>query len=101
MRNFAAEIDDLTYLIQIQRNMSDIIGRERETKELMRLYRKKQALLVAVYGRRRVGKTYLIRELFKDCFAFYHTGVANAPKKEQLGEVLKVQKKILQNLKIF
>ncbi len=56
--------------------MSDIIGRERETEELMRLFNKKQAQLVALYGRRRVGKTYLVRELFKDRFAFYHTGVS-------------------------
>ena len=56
--------------------MIKIIGREREIEELMRLYHKKQAQLVAVYGRRRVGKTYLVRELFKNHFAFYHTGVS-------------------------
>lgn len=56
--------------------MSDIIGRERETEELTRIYHKRQAQLVALYGRRRVGKTYLVRELFKDRFAFYHTGVS-------------------------
>ena len=58
------------------KNMSDIIGRERETEELLRLFNKRQAQLVALYGRRRVGKTYLVRELFKDRFAFYHTGVS-------------------------
>ena len=31
---------------------------------------------MAVYGRRRVGKTYLIRELFGDRMAFYHTGLS-------------------------
>lgn len=56
--------------------MSDIIGREREKEELTRIYHKRQAQLVALYGRRRVGKTYLVRELFKDRFAFYHTGVS-------------------------
>lgn len=56
--------------------MSTIIGRKKEIEELTAIYRKKQAQLVAVYGRRRVGKTYLIRELFKDKFAFYHTGVS-------------------------
>lgn len=56
--------------------MGNIIGREREKEELMRLFNKKQAQLVALYGRRRVGKTYLVRELFKDRFAFYHTGVS-------------------------
>lgn len=56
--------------------MAIIIGREREKKELLTIYHRDQAQLVAVYGRRRVGKTYLVRELFKDDFAFYHTGVS-------------------------
>lgn len=42
----------------------------------MNLFRKKQAQLVAVYGRRRVGKTYLVRELFKEQIVFHHTGVS-------------------------
>lgn len=42
----------------------------------MNIYARRQAQLVAVYGRRRVGKTYLVRELFKNDFVFYHTGVS-------------------------
>ena len=56
--------------------MSSIIGRKQQIKELMNLFHKKQSQLVAVYGRRRVGKTFLVRELFKEHFAFYHTGVS-------------------------
>ena len=56
--------------------MATIIGRKQEKDELMAIYHRRQAQLVAVYGRRRVGKTYLIRELFKDDFSFYHTGVS-------------------------
>lgn len=56
--------------------MSTIIGRKKETEELTRLFHKKQSQLVAVYGRRRVGKTFLVRELFKEQFVFYHTGVS-------------------------
>ncbi len=56
--------------------MSDIIGRKQQIEELISLFRKKQSQLVAVYGRRRVGKTYLVRELFREHFAFYHTGVS-------------------------
>ena len=63
--------------------MSEIIGRKKEIKELQSLYRQKQARLVAVYGRRRVGKTYLVRELFKDQFAFYHTGVSPLELKDE------------------
>ena len=59
-----------------EKNMSNIIGRNTEIEELMRLYRRNRPEFVAVYGRRRVGKTYLIKELFKDKMAFYHTGMS-------------------------
>lgn len=42
----------------------------------MRLYNSKRPEMVAVYGRRRVGKTYLIEELFRDKFAFRHAGLS-------------------------
>lgn len=56
--------------------MAVIIGRKDEQEELKRLYASNEAKLVAVYGRRRVGKTYLIRETFGNNFAFYHTGLS-------------------------
>lgn len=56
--------------------MEKIIGREQEIQELLRIYHKKESQLIAVYGRRRVGKTFLIRELFNNEFVFYHTGVS-------------------------
>lgn len=56
--------------------MAIIIGRKQEQQELMRLYESGNAEFVALYGRRRVGKTYLVREMFKDCLTFYHTGLA-------------------------
>ena len=40
--------------------MKNIIGRKKEIEELERLYNAENAEFVAVYGRRRVGKTYLI-----------------------------------------
>jgi len=53
-----------------------MIGRKKEQNELRELYESKKAELVAVYGRRRVGKTYLINELFGEEFAFKHTGLS-------------------------
>ena len=47
---------------------------------------KEEPQFCVVYGRRRVGKTYLVRETFANRFAFQHTGLANATKKEQLRE---------------
>ena len=63
-----------------------LIGRNEERRELLELLEKDESQFCAVYGRRRVGKTYLIKETFENHFAFYHTGVANADKKEQLTE---------------
>lgn len=51
-------------------------GRQREREEFNRIYHSGRSEFVAVYGRRRVGKTFLVRELYSDEFAFYHTGLS-------------------------
>ncbi len=61
-----------------------MVGRSKEIKELNRLYESDESEFIAVYGRRRVGKTYLVRETFADRFVFYHTGLPNATKRQQL-----------------
>lgn len=53
-----------------------IIGREREIKELEALYNSNKPVFAVVYGRRRVGKTFLVREMFEGSFDFYHTGLS-------------------------
>ncbi len=53
-----------------------LIGRKREIDELNALYSSDEAELVALYGRRRVGKTYLINETFKGRFSFMHAGLS-------------------------
>lgn len=53
-----------------------MIGRKREVDELNRVYNRKKAELVAIYGRRRVGKTYLVNHTFMDRITFSHTGVS-------------------------
>ena len=63
-----------------------IIGREKELKELRGLMETDESQFVAVYGRRRVGKTFLIREAFDYNFTFQHTGIYDAPMKQQLRE---------------
>jgi len=68
------------FFVPLQRNKAifgmNIIGRKAEIKELERIYGTSGSEFVAVYGRRRVGKTYLIKEVFKDRFAFWHTGLS-------------------------
>ena len=61
-----------------------IVGRKREIAELTRLKGSNQAEFVALYGRRRVGKTWLVRNYFQDQFTFYTTGIARGNRKEQL-----------------
>ena len=53
-----------------------LIGREKEIKELNELYHSEDAELIALYGRRRVGKTYLIDEVFRDRLNFRHAGLS-------------------------
>lgn len=52
-----------------------MIGRTKEIDQLMRLYDSDESEFVAIYGRRRVGKTYLVRETFDGQFTFFHTGL--------------------------
>lgn len=57
-------------------NMDNIIGRKQEILELNNLYNSKKPEFVAIYGRRRVGKTFLVKELFQDKMTFYHSGLS-------------------------
>ncbi len=61
-----------------------MIGREHERAILEQAARSDQSEFVAVYGRRRVGKTYLVRETFNSHFTFQHSGVANSNTRIQL-----------------
>ena len=53
-----------------------MIGREKEVKELLDLYNSNKAQFIAVYGRRRVGKTYLINDTFQNKITFHHAGLS-------------------------
>ena len=56
--------------------MAYLIGREKEAKELKDLYFSEKAEFVAVYGRLRVGKTFLIDEALKGKITFRHAGLS-------------------------
>lgn len=47
-----------------------LIGRKKQQAELLEAYNSDDSRFVALYGRRRVGKTYLIKQTFKDKFTF-------------------------------
>ena len=68
-------------------NLGDmLIGRKEEKQELLRAYNSEYSEFVAVTGRRRIGKTFLIRETFGYKFAFQHSGLANQNTRAQLKE---------------
>ena len=52
-----------------------MIGRVLERKSLMRAVESNESQFVAVYGRRRIGKTYLVRETLGKQFCFEHSGI--------------------------
>ena len=63
-----------------------MIGREVEQKELMKLYKSKESQFVVIYGRRRVGKTYLINHTFDGKFTFKHAGLSPIELKNTKGK---------------
>ena len=81
-RDFARKSEFFGYFCGKDNDM--IIGRENEIQELKGAFESEYSEFVVVYGRRRVGKTYLIRETFDYTFTFQHSGVANVTKREQI-----------------
>ncbi len=61
-----------------------IIGRKKEIALLEDVLQSPKAEMVTVIGRRRVGKTFLIDNVYKDEIIFKQTGVRNASNEEQL-----------------
>jgi len=61
-----------------------IIRRKEEERELLRAFESSESEFVAVYGRRRVGKTFLVKNTFEGKFTFQHSGAANGDKQVQL-----------------
>ena len=61
-----------------------MIGRTKELEILANAYASKKAELVAVFGRRRVGKTYLVGSFFEGKIDFELTGLKDGTKQQQL-----------------
>lgn len=68
-----------------------IIGREYEQNRLEKAFQSEEAEFIAVYGRRRIGKTYLIREFFenKDCIFLHASGIHKGKMSKQLEQFKK------------
>ena len=61
-----------------------MIGRKEEISILEELLNSRKPEFLALYGRRRVGKTYLVKEFFHESFSFYATGIQNSTTRQQL-----------------
>jgi AAA+ ATPase superfamily predicted ATPase len=62
----------------------DIVGRQAEIQQLTNYLSSDKAEFLVVFGRRRIGKTFLIKRFFNNQFTFYFSGAENASKQEQL-----------------
>jgi hypothetical protein len=85
---FGVLSDYFFYLCQRKSSTKDMdknfIGRKEELQMLKDIKSSGKAEFVAVYGRRRVGKTYLIQQFFNNDFAFSATGIIEGNKAEEL-----------------
>ncbi len=64
--------------------MRTVIGRKQEKSILTNALRSNRPELIAVYGRRRVGKTFLVREVYKEHIRFEFSGIHKVSLKQQL-----------------
>lgn len=67
-----------------QNRTAMLIARDNEKRSLQRALGSKKSEFIAIYGRRRVGKTFLVKEVFGANFTFLHTGIADAPTETQI-----------------
>ncbi len=73
----------------------NIIGREKEMSELQRCLDSDRSELVIVYGRRRVGKTFLIDQFFQGRYDFTFVGGHKLSQRIQLRNFAKVLKQAM------
>lgn len=73
---FAGTILFCIFAATLNKRYSMIVGRKEEIAELEKLYHSDRPEFVAIYGRRRVGKTFLIKQALKGRITFQHTGVS-------------------------
>ena len=81
--------------------MEKVIGRQEEKKMLQEALKSKVPELIAVYGRRRVGKTFLIRQALQKDIVFEFTGTKETNLKQQLANFTKILGKVAGNEKLY
>lgn len=81
--------------------MEKLIGREEEKKLFLEALKSKAPELIAVYGRRRVGKTFLVRQVLQKEIVFEFIGTKEANLGQQLANFSKVLGKAVANEKLY
>lgn len=66
------------------KNIDKLIGRKREWEELEWAVGSNRSELVVMYGRRRIGKTFLVRRFFNDAYSFHYVGAHKQKRSTQL-----------------
>ena len=86
----ALYLAQLNYKVKIKEKALEIVDRKREQKILQDVLTSVKSEFVAVYGRRRVGKTYLIKTFFRqtDCVFFHVTGSNNEALSTQINHFI-------------
>lgn len=69
--------------------MDKLIGRKLEQAKLQACMESERSEFVVVYGRRRIGKTFLVRRFFRDNYAFSFVGKHEMGREQQLAEFAK------------
>ncbi len=72
--------------------MQKIVGRENEIRLLNEYVNSSNAEFVALYGRRRIGKTFLVNQLYGKKFAFAVTGILSGTYDEQMASFVEALK---------
>ena len=62
----------IPYLMKSDMETKEIIGRDKEKEKLQKAFFSKESEFIAVYGRRRIGKTFLIRHFFSKQKGVFH-----------------------------
>ena len=79
--------------------MNKIIGRKKEIKSLKDALGSTKPELIVLYGRRRIGKTFLVREVCANNMVFEFSGIYNVPYKTNLNNFNLSLKKIFPQAK--
>jgi uncharacterized protein len=61
-----------------------LIGREKEKEILLKAFQSREAEMVAIVGRRRIGKTFLVRNVYKEEIDIEVSGIQNISNKDQI-----------------